>query len=112
MNWNELKENSQLDYIIQEESKIQPVVIFKHSTRCSISSMALNRLERSWNLEGNKAKPYLLDLISFRDISNSITQKLQTEHQSPQILLIKSGEVIYSSSHMSISFDEIKSKLD
>ncbi|MBS1689208.1 MAG: DUF2847 family protein, partial [Bacteroidetes bacterium] len=35
MNWLDLTNEQQLETIV-EQSKTQPVVIFKHSTRCSI----------------------------------------------------------------------------
>ncbi len=64
MKWNKLETIEQLNEIL-EESNSRDILIFKHSTRCSISSMALNRLERSWDLDEKNVKPYLLDLISF-----------------------------------------------
>ena len=106
MNWLELSNESQLNEII-EDSKNAPVLIFKHSTRCSISSMAINRLERAWK-EGAKLKPYYLDLIRYRDISNLIATKLGVEHQSPQAIVIKDGKAIYNNSHMGISFNELE----
>jgi bacillithiol system protein YtxJ len=109
MNWNRLESNENLDEII-EESNDQPIVIFKHSTSCSISAMALNRLERSWDdKEMSEVKAYYLDLISNRDISNAVAEKFSIMHQSPQILLIKNGACIYDDSHMGISYQSLKS---
>ncbi|WP_040496145.1 bacillithiol system redox-active protein YtxJ [Fulvivirga imtechensis] len=108
MNWIKLSTYEDLDRI-KEESKSQPVVIFKHSTRCSISSMALNRLERSWSPEEmTEVKAYYLDLISYRDISNQISSEFNIRHESPQVLIVKNGEVIYDNSHMGINYDDIK----
>ncbi|MCW3081584.1 bacillithiol system redox-active protein YtxJ [Segetibacter sp.] len=104
MNWIELKSEDQLNSII-EQSKVRPQVIFKHSTRCSISSMAKGRLERSSAPEN--ADFYFLDLIAHRGISNKISTAFSVFHESPQILLIKDGECIYDESHASISMDEI-----
>jgi bacillithiol system protein YtxJ len=106
MNWLELNNEDQLDGII-EDSKNTPVLIFKHSTSCSISSMAINRLERAWKDDVN-LKPYYLDLIRYRNISNLISNKLGIEHQSPQAIVIKNGEAIYNNSHMGISYNEIE----
>jgi len=103
MNWNQLTTEDQLEAVI-EESKNTPVLIFKHSTRCSISSMVKNRLERSWNFD-NELKPYYLDLIQYRNVSNLIAQKLNVEHQSPQAIVLKDKNVHYDASHMSISLD-------
>ncbi|MEQ8926480.1 MAG: bacillithiol system redox-active protein YtxJ [Fulvivirga sp.] len=102
MNWNHLTSADQLNSII-EESEISPVLIFKHSTRCSISSMALNRLERSWD-ESDGIKPYYLDLIQYRPLSNQIEEQLNVQHQSPQAILIRNKEVVHHNSHMGISY--------
>lgn len=98
---------------IDEASKEKPVVIFKHSTRCSISSMALSRLERSWNQEEmDEVDAYYLDLIAHRDISNAIADKYNVYHQSPQVIVIKDGKSIYDDSHMDISYDTLKQRIE
>lgn len=106
MNWNNLTSDSQLA-TIKAESAQQPVLIFKHSTRCSISAMALSRMERNWD-DAAGIKPYYLDLIANRPVSNQIVDVFGVEHESPQVLLIQNGECIYDASHMSISFDALK----
>jgi bacillithiol system protein YtxJ len=106
MNWNNITEESQIDTIVKESS-IQPVLIFKHSTRCSISASALDRLERKWSQVENLIKPYYLDLLKYRAISNAIAYKLGVEHQSPQAIVIKNGKVVYHNSHMEINVDDM-----
>lgn len=107
MNWIALENITQLDTII-ELSKTVPCLLFKHSTRCSISSMALNRLESSWKNEDNKhLTPYYLDLLQHREISNEIAQRFGVEHQSPQALIISNGKCIYDASHSDIRYHEI-----
>lgn len=104
--WNLLERMTQLDEIV-EESKSQPILIYKHSTRCGISGMTMNRLERSWSDELNKLKVYYLDLIAFRNISNEIAKKFGVYHESPQVIMIKDGRAIYDASHMEISVERI-----
>lgn len=104
MNWIPLTAEAQLSEI-STRSKEKPQVIFKHSTRCSISSMALSRLDRS---EGSDAVDfYFLDLIKYRPISAQIAEQFHVEHESPQVILIKNGVCTYDESHMGISMDEI-----
>lgn len=108
MNWNKLSEKEQLKQI-GEESKQQSVLIFKHSTSCSISRAALDRLERNWNeQEMQGLKPYFLDLLSHRDISREIATTFQVTHESPQILVIKNNEAIYHNSHFGIDYKSLK----
>ncbi|MDP3393613.1 bacillithiol system redox-active protein YtxJ [Sediminibacterium sp.] len=104
MNWIPLTELDQLDNI-SKKSFEAPQVIFKHSTRCSISSMALNRLERE--TPPSNIDFYYLDLIKFRTISGLIAERFNVYHESPQILVIKNGECIYDESHQGINMNEI-----
>lgn len=107
MNWNHLNEEESLDQLIAE-SKDHPVVVFKHSTRCSISAAALDRLERKWDQnEMSGTKPYFLDLIRYRDLSNRVAEKFQVPHQSPQIMVIREGKIVHDASHFSISYEEV-----
>lgn len=108
MNWIELKSISQIKEIV-EKSKAKPQVIFKHSTRCSISAMAKGRLERS--LAPGNADFYFLDLINYRNISNQVSSEFDVSHESPQILIIRNGECVYDESHGSITMDEIKEQV-
>ena len=72
MNWITLKSPDQLE-ALRAESKNQPVIIFKHSTRCSVSQTALSRLERNWkDEEMTSVKSYYLDLLSYREISEAM----------------------------------------
>ena len=104
MDWKNLTSIEQLDAIASESFKL-PQVLFKHSTRCSISSMALNRLEGSTPPAG--VDFYLLDLLQHRNISAAIAEKFKVHHESPQALVIINGECTYDESHMGISMDEI-----
>jgi bacillithiol system protein YtxJ len=105
MNWNQLDTINQLGSI-DLESQTQPIMILKHSTTCSISAMALNRLERKWS-HGVPIKPYYLDLLSHRDISNEIASRYGVQHESPQVLIIKGGQCVFNASHSEIIYDEI-----
>lgn len=84
-------------------------LIFKHSTRCSISMMAKRRFEMDWDSLPADMPVYFLDLIQHRDISNKIAQDFSVHHESPQMLVIKDGECILDQSHGSISVDEAMS---
>lgn len=107
MNWNSLNQLAQLD-LIKDESKKQPILIYKHSTRCSISRASLDRLERNWKEDEMAVmKPYFLDLLTFRNISNEIVNTFNVEHESPQVLIVKNGEVIYHTSHFGIDYKSL-----
>lgn len=106
MNWITISDLAQLD-LISQNSFQKSILIFKHSTRCSVSSMILHRLERETTPENIEF--YFLDLLRHRNISNSIAEKFSVHHESPQVLLIKNGECIYEESHNGITMSEIVS---
>jgi bacillithiol system protein YtxJ len=104
MNWIPLTDLNQLE-TIKDLSFTTPQVILKHSTTCSISKMALARMERSEAPDAIQF--YYLDLLNYRPISNAIAEKFNVYHESPQILLIKNGECTYDESHGGIRMEEI-----
>lgn len=95
--WRPLTDLGQLNEIV-DLSNEKAVLIFKHSTRCSISRFALKQFENEFDFE-EKITPYFLDLLNHRDVSNEIANRFDVFHQSPQIILIKNGKAIFSTSH-------------
>ena len=108
MNWIDLNSDVQLEEI-DKLSFSKPVVIFKHSTRCSISTMAKARLDRAIQPEG--VAFYYLDLLNFRGISNKSAEIFSVTHESPQVLLIKNAECVYEETHNGIDMNDLISQL-
>jgi len=104
--WIPLTNLGQLNEIIHEYTST-PVIIFKHSTRCSVSRMALKQFENEFDLQ-SKVTPYFLDLLENRDISSEIALRFGVVHQSPQLILIKDGKAIYNASHSDIAFEDLE----
>jgi len=109
INWLALTSISQLDEI-EDASNSKLVVLFKHSTRCSISRMALRQFENDFE-SNDQILPYYLDLLNHRDISNEIASKFSVVHQSPQLLIISKEKCIYNASHSDIDAEVIKNYL-
>ena len=107
MNWLNLTNDDQL-VSLNDQSFTSPILILKHSTRCSISCMAKDRLERKWSFDPEKLPSYYLDVLLSRNISNLVSEKYGVEHASPQVLIINKGKCIYSASHSEISFESLK----
>jgi bacillithiol system protein YtxJ len=111
MKWHPLTDLAQLDAIDAASAEL-PILIFKHSTRCNISSAALSRLERAWTAADDAQHvAYHLDLLRHRDVSNAIVQRYGVEHASPQVLVIRNGRCVYSESHFGITYPEIVGSL-
>lgn len=108
MNWINLENEAQLE-AISAMSYQKPIVLFKHSTRCSISIMAKGRLDRAQQPEG--VDFYYLDLLAYRPLSNKIAEIFSVPHESPQLLLIKEGACVYEETHNGISMEDLCSQL-
>jgi len=109
MNWTSLESAEQINAIKHQEGYS---LIFKHSTRCSISMMVKKRFELDWGLLPENLPLYFLDLIKHRDISNKISTDFLVHHESPQMLVIKNGECVLDVSHGEVSVVEALSVLD
>ena len=104
MNWIDLTTESQLADI---KSKAGKSIIFKHSTRCSISLMAKKRVELDDDLLTDDISCYFLDLLNYRALSSLIAETFNVHHESPQLLAIKDGDCILDQSHGDISIEEV-----
>ena len=100
MNCFQTLEESSLNTILSDNSTI---VLFKHSTRCSISSTALHRLQGFCNELKQPISAYIIDVISQRDLSNEIATLLNIKHESPQLFVLKDGKLQYHNSHFGIN---------
>lgn len=93
------------EYILNSSQK--PVLFFKHSSRCSISSMAQSRFEREWSVDEEKCSLVFIDIIAHRAVSNYLSECSGVVHQSPQVILMKGEKVVYTASHSGIDAKEI-----
>lgn len=110
MKWHHIESVHDIEHIKEASSEV-PCLIFKHSTRCSISSLAQHRLQDDWTFDKETLRPYYLDLIQHRDISRHIADTFDVYHESPQVLLIKDGVCIYDASHLDIRVSELREEL-
>lgn len=110
MSWIPLTSIDQLD-ALANASQRRPQLIFKHSTRCSVSDMAWSRLRSAETALAHLADLHFLDLIAFRDVSAAVAERFQVRHESPQTLLIFAGECVLDQSHMGVRADELRETL-
>ena len=88
---------------IKENSNSESIFIFKHSTRCGISSMVIKQFEKLFQEEHQNLKVYYLDLLNYRNISDEVGHTFQVMHQSPQLLVIRNGVSVHNASHYDIT---------
>ncbi|MBZ9778341.1 bacillithiol system redox-active protein YtxJ [Psychroflexus sp. CAK8W] len=105
--WRTLEDITQLD-AVEKLSEEKLVVIFKHSVTCGISNMVWHQFQNEIDFNNDDIEMLYLDLLAHRDVSNEITRRFQVLHQSPQILVIRDGEVLHHASHSAIRLSDIK----
>ena len=108
--WVNIVSIDQLKEVLLSDSE-KPKLFFKHSTRCSISSMALNSFESRWTSALEQCDLYFIDLLRHRDVSNEIADLTGVFHQSPQVIVVKGRDIIYDATHSAIDARQIESIL-
>ncbi|MFZ1702993.1 MAG: bacillithiol system redox-active protein YtxJ [Saprospiraceae bacterium] len=105
MQWTSLNALNQIEQI-KDTSTSKYILVFKHSTTCSISLIAKLKLEEEWK-EDIGVETFYLDLKQYQDVSGKISNDFEVHHESPQVLLIRDRQCIYDASHFDISVQEI-----
>lgn len=93
---------------IKEKSAAKTQAIFKHSTSCGISRMVMNRFNESYDFPESSLDLYYLDLHAYRAVSNATSDQFGVVHESPQLLVIRNGEVVAHESHGAITQLELQ----
>ena len=101
LNWFTIKSKDQLQEL-DRLSKDKLMVIFKHSTSCPFSKMAFNRFQKEADFDEEKADLFYVNVLDQRDISDAIAEHYGVLHQSPQLIIIKNGDVVHQASHSAI----------
>lgn len=78
-------------------SKERPVVIFKHSLTCPISAAAYDQMAE---FAGEVA---LVEVQRARELSAEIENRLGIPHESPQVIVLRNGQVVWNASHFRIT---------
>lgn len=104
--WSHIATPENVDTLI-EKSHNKPLVIFKHSGRCNISAMALNRFEDYVKEIESSAYVFMIDVVNNRPASLHAAEVLSVVHQSPQVLVVNKGKAIFDDSHGSIDGREV-----
>jgi len=87
------------------------VVLYKHSTRCNVSTNAFQQLEKF-----QKAHPdtpvYIVDVVADRSVSDHIADRFGIQHKSPQAIIVRRGEAVWDASHFKVTLDAIEKQIE
>lgn len=85
-----------------KDSNEHPIVIFKHSTTCPISSGAYREMKTFPGEIG------LVEIQSARDVSREIGTRTGIEHESPQVIVVRNGKAVWHASHWKITAEAVE----
>ena len=105
----ELRRNEDLEQLL-ETSRSNPIVIFKHSTQCPISTSAYEEFLQFTESASDVPCGVVL-VIENRSLSNRIETKLGVRHESPQAIVVENGRQKWNASHWSITVDALNKAL-
>jgi len=95
-----------------EGSSRKPLLVFKHSTSCSVSAGAHEETLRYIEDDKTGEVDYaIVHVIEDRPVSNEIAENLDVKHASPQVILVKDGRQEWNESHWRITYDFLSGKL-
>ena len=99
-NFFKIDDRTALDNLFAD-SKSKPVIVFKHSNACPISSRAYREMEQ---FEG---QVNILVVQSAREVSRELANLTGVRHETPQALLLRDGRVVWNASHHRLTADAI-----
>jgi len=103
---NELNDIEDLARALDESDR-RPVLIFKHSNSCPISTKAYSQFLSFLEQADSNVSYNLVTVQEARDVSNEIASRLRLEHQSPQAILIRKGRTVWNASHFAITVESL-----
>jgi bacillithiol system protein YtxJ len=86
-----------------DESRERPVLLFKHSLTCPISTRAFNQLQSYLENADPRITYKLITIQTAVAVSNEAASRLQLQHESPQAILIRHGREVWNASHFEIT---------
>ena len=100
--WVQLESEDSVEEVFTASgTRIQ--LILKHSQSCAVSFFAKQNLDSVPLEEWPEMDRSMVEVVRFRPISQYIAQKTSIRHESPQVLVIVNGEVIFHTSHSEVN---------
>src|SRR5687767_1819757 len=98
--FTQISDTAELEQLLAR-SHDGPVILFKHSSTCPISSEAYRRMSQVTN------EVTLVVVQRARDVSSEIASRTGIRHESPQAIVLRNGEAVWSASHYDITSDAV-----
>ncbi len=108
--WTPLESTLQLENLIQRSAD-RPQLLFKNSVTCGISSIVRRSLESNLTGLTEEADLFLLQVQYHRELSTTVAETFGVRHETPQLLVIREGEVVSHASHGGITMMDLQDYL-
>ena len=99
-NFFRIDDQATLENLISDSTQ-KPVIVFKHSTACSISSRAYREMEK---LEG---QVNILEVQSAREVSRELANRTGIRHETPQVIVLRDGKAVWNASHFDVKAADV-----
>ncbi|HET8864905.1 MAG TPA: bacillithiol system redox-active protein YtxJ [Gracilimonas sp.] len=107
LDWKKVSSKENLSEIIKASGQ-KPQVIYKHSTRCATSFFALKNIQGLSEETKEKAEFYIVDVIKQRELSYFIAERFGIKHESPQVFILRNGDVLWNGSHHEVNAESLQ----
>ncbi len=93
-------------------SSDRPLLLYKHSRSCGTSHEALDELQAHLAEAPRDATYAIVTVQGQRDLSDAITECFQLRHETPQAILVRDGQMVWSASHFRVTADAVARAID
>ena len=91
---------------VEELCRADLAILYKHSPTCGVCLAALQEVE-AFMREHPDADVSAVDVLEQRDLSRDLAARSGIRHESPQILIIRSGITLWNESHYGITAEAL-----
>lgn len=103
-NFSRIDDHATLENLLAD-SKTKPVIVFKHSNACSISSRAYREMEKL------KDQVNILEVQSAREVSRELANLTGVRHETPQVIILRDGKAVWNASHFDVKAGNVTEAL-
>lgn len=97
-----LRDTAHLDELL-ELSRVHPLLLFKHSDTCGTSFEALDALVAHMAGPQVSVRYAMVTVQDQREVSDAVAARLGVRHETPQAILVRDGQVVWTASHFRIN---------
>jgi bacillithiol system protein YtxJ len=103
--FQEILDVDSLDRFLQQANET-PAILFKHSNTCGISARAHRQMAEVEQAIG------IIIVQNARPVSEEIVRRFGLSHETPQVLIVRGGDLLWNASHHNVSAPAVEAALE